>query len=148
MINEHISEEDIQLAVLDKEKILPGIRQHLDQCAACREKLKGYQSLFTGIAALPKSSFDFDVVDWVMPALPERKKATNKIPVIAMLVLLLAGLLSLPFLLFDHHINGIWEGISPWMLGLLGIAGAAFLVISLTDLYKSYYSRLQKLNFE
>lgn len=148
MIYQHIPEEDLQLSALDNSLLQPDALEHLQQCAVCREKVKEYQLLFGDITALSKPSFDFDVAELVMPLLPEKKKRRFSIPVVIAAVLLISGLISLPFFLFNRRIDIFWKSISPWLLGLIGIIGIAFIVMSIADMYVRYRHQLQKLNFE
>lgn len=149
MISQHISEEDIQLYVLDANQLAGEAKQHLEQCTACQARVKEYEVLFTGIQALPKASFDFDVAALVMPQLPEKKKASSyKIAGIALIVMIAAALGSLPFILLEYRINDLWQYISPWVIGLISIIVVAFIGISLWDMYERYRQQLKKLNFE
>ena len=148
MINEHISEQDLQSAALDNAQLPPAANKHLDECAVCQASLKEYQLLFTSVASLQKPSFDFDVAELVMPLLPKKKKAMNKAPLIICAVILFAGLLTLPFILFDYRIDGLWKTVSPWMMGLVGIVAVVFVVTNIADMYRNYRHQLQKLNFE
>jgi hypothetical protein len=148
MKDQHISEEDIQLFVLDNALFSPEQQQHFDQCGICQGKVNAYKLLFTSVETLPKSSFDFDVVDLVMPVLPEQKKTSFSIPAIATVILLAAGAIALPVILFDYRITGLWKAISPWMISLVLIVSIALIGISLTDMYTRYRRQMQQLNFK
>jgi len=148
MIGQHISEEDIQLYVLDANQVSNEVTQHLEQCAACKARVKEYEILFTGIGSLPKASFDFDVAALVLPQLPEKKKASYKMAGIAMAVIVAAGLISLPFILLGYKVNELWQNISPWVIGLISVMAVAFVGISLWEVYDRYRQQLKKLNFE
>lgn len=149
MISQHVSEEDIQLYILDASQVAGEARQHLEQCAACQARAKEYEMLFTGIGSLSKASFDFDVAALVMPQLPEKKKAPSyKIAGIALVVIIAAGLISLPFILFPFRIDDLWKNISPWVIGLISIIAVSFIGFSVWDMYDRYRHQLKKLNFE
>ncbi|HEX2846550.1 MAG TPA: hypothetical protein VHN59_08375 [Chitinophagaceae bacterium] len=149
MISQHISEEDIQLYVLDASKVKEEVAQHLEQCPACKARVKEYEMLFTGIGSLPKASFDFDVAALVLPQLPEKKKASSyKIAGITIAVIAAAGLISLPFILLQFRVNELWENISPWLIGLAAVMAVAFIGISLWEMYERYRQQIRKLNFE
>lgn len=149
MISQHISEEDIQLYVLDASQVKEETMQHLEHCTACKAKVREYEMLFTGIGSLPKASFDFDVVALVLPQLPEKKKVSSyKIAGIAMVVIAVAGLISLLFLLLQYRLNELWQNISPWVIGLISVVAVAFIGISLWEMYERYRQQLKKLNFK
>ncbi len=148
MISQHISEEDIQLYVLDASQVKEETMQHLEHCTACKARVREYELLFTGIGSLPKASFDFDVAALVLPQLPEKKKVSSyKIAGIAMVVIA-AGLISLLFILLQYRLNELWQNISPWEIGLISVVAGAFIGISLWEVYERYRQQLKKLNFE
>lgn len=154
MIGKHVSEEEIQLYVLDFTQVAQPVKQHLEQCADCMAKVKEYELLFSGIQSLEKSSFDFNVVALVLPQLEEKKKTSwYKVPVIVLAIFLAIGLLSIPFFLFtgskdDLIVNNLWSSISPWVLGIISVTAVGFVGINVWDAYSRYRHQLDKLNFQ
>lgn len=153
MTGKHVSEEEIQLYVLDLTQMSPPAKQHLEQCAHCKARVKEYELLFTGISSLEKPSFDFDVAAMVLPQLEEKKKASwYKVPVIALAILLAMGLLSLPFFLFSgnggYNVSNLWTSISPWVIGIISVTAVGFVVINVWDAYSHYRHQMDKLNFQ
>jgi hypothetical protein len=154
MISKHVSEEEIQLYVLDFTQVSPPVKQHLEQCADCMARVKVYELLFTDIQSLEKPSFDFDVAAMVLPQLEEKKKTSwYKMPVIVLAILLAFGLLSIPFFLFSGSKSGynmsiLWGNISPWVIGLISVIVVGFTGINIWDAYSRYRYQLDKLNFQ
>lgn len=152
MTGKHVSEEEIQLYVLDLTQVSPTVKQHLGQCDYCKARVKEYELLFTGIRSLEKPSFDFDVAAMILPQLEEKKKASwYKVPVIALAILLAIGLLSLPFFLFSkggYNISNLWSSISPWVIGIISVTAVGFVGINVWDAYSHYRHQLDKLNFQ
>ena len=149
MISKHVSEEEIQLYVLDSKQVPPPVKEHLELCADCQARVREYELLFTSIQSLDKPSFDFDVAALVLPQLPEPEKAPSyKLAGFILITLAIAALVSLPFLLFDYKIANLWNNISPWLIGLVAIVAIAFIGINIWDMYRRYRQQLQKLSFE
>jgi len=148
MMDKHISEQDIQLSVLDN-AMLPALSKlHLEQCAVCRARMKEYELLFSSIETMPKSSFDFDVAELVLPMLPEKKKSSLRAPLIIAGIMLAAGFIGLPFLLFDYNAGGLWQTISPWLISMACIVAVTLVGISLSDMVSRYRRQMRELNFE
>jgi hypothetical protein len=148
MTDKHLSEQDIQLSVLDNSLLEATLKQHQDQCAVCQARVKEYELLFSSIEAMPPSSFDFDVVELVMPVLPEKKRSSLTAPLIIAGIMVAAGLIALPFLLFDHRIGGLWQTISPWLISMVIIVAVTLVGISLSDMVARYRRQMRQLNFE
>lgn len=148
MSTEHVSEQDIQSWVLKETALPEAAVSHMQTCAACQAKLNVYEELFSSVEEMPKPSFDFDVVDLVMPQLPVKKKKINLVPAILSGVIVLAGLVGLPFLLFDDKNGSGLQSVSPWLFGMVGIVAISFIMISVSDIYARYRQQLKELNFE
>lgn len=148
MMDKHISEQDIQLSVLDNSMLPASAKQHLDQCAVCRARKKEYELLFSSIDAMPKASFDFDVVDLVMPLLPEKKRSSIRTPLIIAGIMVATGFIGLPLLLFDYNVGGLWQTISPWLISMVSIVAVTLVGISLSDMVSRYRRHMRELNFE
>ncbi|MCG2613801.1 hypothetical protein LZZ85_05895 [Terrimonas sp. NA20] len=148
MIKEHVSEEDIQSYVLKESALEQYALQHIQTCASCQAKLNMYESLFSGVGEMPKPAFDFDVAELVMPLLSVKKRKVNRLPAILSGLLVLAGLIGLPFLLFDDKNSSGLQSVSPWLFGVVGIVAVTFIVISVSDMYARYRRQLKELNFE
>jgi anti-sigma factor RsiW len=148
MITEHISEQDIQSYVLKEISLTAAALQHIQTCRSCQAKVDMYDALFSHVEEIPKPSFEFDVVELVMQQLPVKKKRQSKVPAILSALLVLAGLIGLPFLLFDNGSGSGLQSVSPWLFGMVGIVAITFIVISVSDMYARYRRQLKELNFE
>jgi anti-sigma factor RsiW len=148
MIIEHVSEQDIQSYVLKETILNEAALQHIQTCTTCRARVDLYESLFSVVEEMPAPSFDFDVAELVIPQLPAKKKKVNRVPAILSGLLVLAGLIGLPFLLFDDKNGSGLQSVSPWLFGMVGIVAITFIVISVSDMYARYRRQLKELNFE
>lgn len=150
MIDQHISEQEVQQAVLDKTQLSATAAQHLDQCSVCQTTVKEYELLFSSIESLPEPSFDFDIVDLVMPLLPEKKKANSgyNVPLIVVVLLIACGMLIASFFLLNIRlrIDELWPSISPWLMGIGAVVVGAWIGISLADLYSNYKAQIRALD--
>ncbi|PZR24830.1 MAG: hypothetical protein DI535_20690 [Citrobacter freundii] len=148
MKDKHISEQEIQLSILDNSLLPASSKLHLEQCAVCRARVREYELLFSSIYAMPKPSFDFDVVELVMPVLPEKKRSTIRMPLIIAGIMMAAGLAGLPFLLSDYNIGGFWQTISPWLISMASIVAVTLVGASLSEMIARYRRQMRELSFE
>lgn len=148
MMDKHISEQELQLSVLDNSMLPASSKLHLEQCAVCQARVKEYELLFSDIEAMPKPSFDFDVVELVMPVLPEKKRSSLRVPLIIAGIMLVGGLVGLPFLLFDYNIGGFWQTISPWLISMASIVAVTLVGFSISDMIARYRRQMRELSFE
>ena len=153
MTGKHVSEEEIQLYVLDFTQLAQPVKRHLEQCADCMARVKEYELLFTGIRSLERSSFDFDVAAMVLPQLEEKKKASwYRVPVFVLAALLVAGVFCMPFFLLRggeaYDLSSLWSSISPWFIGIISLTAVGLIGINVWDAYSRYRQQLDKLNFQ
>ena len=71
MTHLHLSEEDVQLAAMDKFAVADPSWQ---DCAACQERVEAYQLVFSSLSRLVPERPGFDLEAAVMSSLPERVK--------------------------------------------------------------------------
>ncbi|RYF88442.1 MAG: hypothetical protein EOO00_11185, partial [Chitinophagaceae bacterium] len=107
MISKHVSEEEIQLYVLNPVELAHPARQHIEQCMDCQLRLKEYEALFTAIQSLDKPAFDFDVAALVLPQLEEKRKTSwYRLPLIILGIAASIALLLLPLVIFGGGDKG------------------------------------------
>ena len=74
----HLTDEELQQYVLDRDFGDTGINMHIHSCEQCREKAEGYRLLVTGLRNQPAESFDFSLTEIVMQQLPVPSPAVNR----------------------------------------------------------------------
>jgi hypothetical protein len=147
MINEHLSETEIQEYALHKNACKPGIIQHIELCENCKTKAANYQMLFNEISQQPKPAFDFDMTALVIPQLPPgRQETATRISSAYFFVFFSLFVIAIPSYIFRKYILNIFKGVLPMMMYLIIITAAAILLFQCIEMYKKYQKQLNALN--
>src|SRR6185436_10805816 len=73
MVIKHLTDDEVQQFVVDRQNCEVKIVGHIHSCEVCRIKVKVYQLLITGIKQQPQPAFDFDLSKMVLQQLPSPK---------------------------------------------------------------------------
>ena len=148
MTDQHLSETEIQNYALSKSHSEEHIAAHLHTCDHCREQVKSYQLLFTGIRSQPAPDFDFDLSATVLAeiAQPQKKFAWDIFFVyllsLAGIAFILAGLFK-----FRQYFIQMSSGPASMFLYLLLTPILAIVIFQCVDFYKKYQKKMNALNF-
>lgn len=149
MVNDHLNEEQLQEYALDRDRCENGIKEHVQACAACKEKAADYQMLFAGIRRQPAPVFEFDIREAVLSQItPRRPKPYSE--GLLVFLLILAGLLFTGFLIYVNyrHLSVLMEGLSPFIIYLMLTTGMAFLSALVIDACRIYKKNANLLDFK
>jgi hypothetical protein len=156
MIDNHLSDGDIQQYVLNKAGCTMSIITHMHDCEYCSAKAETYKLIFSEIKQQPKPIFDFDLSAAVMEQIsPEKPKfSLNSLPGFVIILSALAAI-GVPSYLykakiiyfFKTYILGITSGISSIVIFLIGITFLIFLIFQCIEMYKKYQRKIDDLNF-
>ena len=148
MINEHLSDEEIQEYVLHKMASPEIINDHIEHCESCHAKVENYLLLFAEISHQPEFSFNFDVSDLVMQQLPQSKPGNvfgNFI--IYFLSFIAVSAIAFAGYFFRKNIENIFAGISVFFLYIIVIATFIIMIFKSVDMYKKYQRKINMLDF-
>ena len=145
----HLTDEEIQQYVLDRETADDGMTRHIDSCVQCKEKAETYRLLFTGLNKQPGEHFNFSVADLVMPQLPVPAPAakTEKENVL-IYVFITAGAAIIGFAIyyFRKYMTGLFESIAPVFIYLVLTAFTTLSIFLVADIYKKYKKKIHTLD--
>ena len=156
MIDNHLTDVDVQQFVLNKADCNADIITHMHNCEYCKTKAETYQLLFSEIKQQPKSAFDFDLSELVMKQLPQAKPgfSLNSLPGYFIMLSFFAAI-GIPSYLFKAKITyffktyvlGITSGISSIVIFLVVITFLIFLIFQCAEMYRKYQQKNNALNF-
>jgi hypothetical protein len=148
MINEHVTDSEIQLFVLEGEKCDVRIVKHIKHCSQCTIKAAEYKMLFEGIVQQEKPAFDFSLADLAIEQLPQSqlREGFDKW-FIYIIVLIVIPFMSTAFYLFKNALLNIAWKISSALTGLIITTVACIAVFLLTDMYRKYQKQMNAINF-
>lgn len=139
----HLTDEEIQQFVLNKNLSNTAIQQHLDVCKNCKAAAANYALLFSVIEEAPKPLLEFDVVNMVMPVLPKPKLALEPKGyfVYALLIAAFAAL-CIPVYMYKKDLVRIFENMAPAVIALIALPVIAILLFQFYDTYKVYKKQM------
>ena len=147
MVIKHLTDDEVQRYVVDKQHCEVKIVEHIHYCEVCRTKIEVYQLLITGIKQQPQPAFDFDLSKMVLQQLPSPKTtiANDKA------LILIFGFMGIAFLggaiyLFISYFD-LFEGIKTIFIYLIAITAITVLVYLIIDMYKKYQKEMKVLDF-
>ena len=146
MVIKHLTDDEVQQYVVDKQHCEMKIVEHIHSCEVCRAKVEVYQLMIKGIKQQPQPAFDFDLSKMVLQQLPSRKAiiANDKA------LILIFGFMGIAFLggviyLFQRYFD-LFEGIKTIFIYLIAITAITVLVYLLIDMYKKYQKEMKVLD--
>ena len=145
----HLTDEEIQQYVPDRELSDTAIARHIHSCAQCSEKAEAYRLLFAGLHEQPRESFDFPLTELVMQQLPlsvptARMEREN----VLIYAFIIAGATIVGFALysFRKYVAGIFDSIVPVFIYLVLTAFSTLCIFLVADLYKKHKKKIHTLD--
>ena len=148
MINEHVTDKEIQIFILEGGKCDVHTVEHIRHCSQCALKAAEYKVLFEGIEQQEKPLFDFPLADLVIVQLPAAQPQDG-FDRVFLFVIALVGILFVSTVLYlfkDILLNPAWK-IHPFAIGLIITTVASVLVFLVTDSYRKYQNQMDAINF-
>ena len=148
MKTNHLLESEIQQFSIDQLSSEPHVIDHIQSCAACREKAETYQLIFTAIKDQPEPTFNFDLTELVMEQLPVQKAtfSTDK-TVVYIIALLTIFAVGFAFFFFRVFLVEILKGIAPMLIYLVITCTFGLFLFFGFDMLNDYNKKLKILNF-
>lgn len=148
MINEHVTDMEIQLFIFEEEKCDVHVVDHIKLCPQCAIKVAGYKMLVKGIEQQEKPAFDFSLADLVVNQLPQQQlpERFDKL-FLYIIALIVIFFVSTVFYLFkDTLLNVTWKT-SAISTGLIITTVACIVIFLLADMFRKYQKQMHAANF-
>jgi len=147
MVTTHLTDDEVQIYVVDKQNAEMRIVEHIHVCAACRAKSEVYRSLISGIEQQPRPVFNFDLSASVLKHLPlPPAKAVNDKLVTWILVFVSIGLVAGAAYYFRSYLASLFEGVAAILIYLIVISGITVIAALVFDMYKKYQKEMKVLD--
>lgn len=148
MINNHLSDSEIQQFVLDKSSCGSNIIDHIYVCDSCKAEADAYQLLFSAIQQQPTTAFDFDLEGLVLSQIgqPVKPKPSSRI-LVFLLILIATSFISVAGWLFRDYFLTMFNGITSMAIYLTLTVAVTFLLFQGIEMYKKYQKQMEALNF-
>ena len=138
MVIKHLTDDEVQRYVVDKQHCEVKIVEHIHYCEVCRTKIEVYQLLITGIKQQPQPAFDFDLSKMVLQQLPSPKTSiANDNALIWIFGFMAIAFLGGAIYFFQSYFD-LFEGIKIIFIYLIVITAVTVLAYLFIDMYKKY----------
>ncbi|MPR32406.1 hypothetical protein [Salmonirosea aquatica] len=148
MNDDHVSDNDIQQFVLQKDTLEDRVAKHMQLCEDCKRKAQLYAVLFEGVHSQPKPAFDFCLQDVVMTQLLQSKSEDrlDKLLVSSIMAISII-LIGSNLYFFRNELIGAIYSITPILAYLVGITGVCMLLFLVLDLYGDFRMKVRMLDY-
>jgi len=147
MVLKHLTDDEVQQYVVDKQHCDLKIVKHIHFCEECNRKVEVYQLMIKGIKQQLQPAFDFDLTKMVLHQLPQSKTKVSKDRLLIYMVIFIGiGFTSGIFYYFQNYFKFFFEGISIILGFLIGITALTVLAGLFIDMYKKYRKEMKVLD--
>ena len=146
MVIKHLTDNEVQQYVVDKQHCEVEIVEHIHFCEVCSAKVEVYQMMIKGIKQQPQPAFDFDLSKMVLQQLPSpvTKVSNDKLFVwlfVSTGIIFIGG--SLYF--FQSYFD-LFESMRTISIYLIAITAITILAYLFIDMYNKYRQGMKVLD--
>ena len=138
MVIKHLTDDEVQQYVVEKQHCEVKVVEHIHFCEVCRAKVEVYQLMIKEIKQQPQPAFDFDLAKMVMQQLPQAKKKISNDKLLVWLFVSIGIIFIGGALYFFQSYFELFEGLKTIFIYLIGITAVTVLVYLFIDMYKKY----------
>ena len=138
MVIKHLTDDEVQQYVVEKQHCEVKVVEHIHFCEVCRAKVEVYQLMIKEIKQQPQPAFDFDLAKMVMQQLPQAKKKVSNDKLLIWLFVSIGIIFIGGALYFFQSYFELFEGLKTIFIYLIGITAVTVLVYLFIDMYKKY----------
>ena len=147
MLNNHLSESEIQECALAGTECDSSLLSHIGQCGHCKAKVEMYLFLFTGIRTQPEPVFPFDLSALVLKQLPEtRSRHSLNNLLIFLLIFASLSVIVVPLYIFRKYISHMFSAIFPISMYLILLTALTILLFQSIEMFRKYRKQMNALN--
>jgi hypothetical protein len=146
MVVKHLTDNEVQQYVVDKQHCEVKIVAHIHLCEECRSKVEVYQLLITEIKQQSQPAFDFDLSKMVLQQLPSPVPKVSNDKLLVWLFVSIGIVFIGGGLYFFQNYFDLFEGIRAIFIYLIVITAVTVLAYLLIDMYKKYKQGMKVLD--
>lgn len=146
MVTRHLTDDEVQHYVVDRQHCEMKIVEHMHLCGECKLKAEIYQSLVTGIKQQPQPSFEFDLPGLVVLRLPSPKQKTSDRLLLWVLLFIGIAFIGICIYFFEGAFVYLFEGITAIFIYLIIITAVIVFTGLFFDMYKKYNKEMKLLD--
>ena len=146
MVIKHLTDDEVQQYVVDKQHCEVKIVEHIHLCEECRSKVEVYQLLITGIRQQPQPAFNFNLSELVVQQLPSPKVKTSDRLILWVLLFIGFGFIGTIFYYFEGSFVYLFSGIATIFIYLMIITALTIITGLFIAMYKKYDTEMKLLD--
>jgi hypothetical protein len=149
MKSTHLTDEEIQQYVLDRDAADATMTTHIHGCRQCKEKAETYRLLVASLRELPDERFDFTLTELVMQQLPAATpgpKREKESVLIYSFITTGAAIIVFSLYFFRKYMTSIFESIAPVFVYLVVTAFMTLSIFLVIDVYIKYKKKIHTLD--
>ena len=144
----HCTDDELQLLAGGQPVPEPGMMQHIENCASCREQMAAYRYIFSEIKKQPAAVFDFDLAGAVLEQWQPVKTRASGYNVFAVItIVLIAVFVIVSLWIFRKNFLFLSASTSATFLALSAATCTGVIGYKIVQLYHRYNQQIKKLNF-
>ena len=146
MVGDHLTDEEIQQYVLEKQATGTNINDHLANCKDCLANVKAYEILFVSLKEQQQPVFTFNLAEEVAAELLNPSSVTSKdyLSVFITFCLVIPG--GIAGYIFSDYLVVLFQGMAALAIYLVAISGIIILFFFILDMFKSHQKKMQALD--
>lgn len=147
MVIKHLTDDEVQQYVIDKQQCEVKIVEHIHSCDVCKTRVEVYQLMIKGIKQQPKPAFDFDLSATVLDRLPvpEPKTANDKL-LTWIFIFICIGLIGIVSWFFRGYLDSMFKGIAAISIYLIAISAITVIAWVFVEMFKKYQKEMKVLD--
>ena len=146
MVIKHLTDDEVQQYVVDRQHCEVKIVEHIHFCEVCRAKVEVYQLLITGIRQQPQPAFNFNLSELVVQQLPSPKEKTSDRLLLWVLLFIGIGFIGTISYYFEGSFVYLFSGIAAIFIYLIIITALTVITGLFIAMYKKYDSEMKLLD--
>ncbi|HEU4860899.1 MAG TPA: hypothetical protein VFT15_13730 [Chitinophagaceae bacterium] len=146
MVTKHLTDEEVQQYVVDKQHCEMKIVEHMHLCGECKSKAEIYESLITGIKQQPQRTFNFDLSKLVVQQLPSPKEKASERLLFRLLLFIGVAVIGTGVYFFEGSFIYLFKGVGAILIYLIIITALTVCIGLFIDMYKKYNNEMKLLD--
>jgi hypothetical protein len=146
MVIKHLTDNEVQQYVVDKQHCEVEIVEHIHFCEVCSAKVEVYKLMIEGIKQQPQPAFEFDLAKMVMQQLPQVKTKVSNDKFLVWLFVSIGIIFIGGGLYFFQRYSELFEGLRTIFIYLIAVTAVTILVYLFIDMYKKYRHEMKILD--
>ena len=146
MLTKHLTDDEVQQYVIDRQDCESKIVEHIHICGECKLKAEIYQSLVTGIKQQSPPVFNFNLSELVVQQLRSPKEKVSDRFLLQLLVLMGIVVIGTAVYFFEDSFVYLFKGVAAILINLIIITALTVCIWLFIDMYKKYNNEMKLLD--